>query len=577
MLNLTNYDFSRSVIPQSLGEKISSLTNAAGRIVCKNRDVELEAFCQSNNTTLRELRYMLTHNIYQFSFCKVCGKKTTKLGAIYCSCSCRNKDKDWQKKFEQTSLQKYGTKHPSSSEVIRQKVSTTNEQRYGYKCSLSNPDVKSKAIITMMQRYGNDNYFKTDKFKKDLQDYNQQHYGVQWSSQRDDVKQKKLATMNARYGGNCPASNKIVANKIKNTTIERYGNDFVQNHLKDSVRQLYGVDNISQTQMWKESFKSTCLKRFGCEHPQQNEDVRQRSILTSRYNLYPKFCNNILKKGYVCLSDINTFVDYQQPLLLRHTCGNIKQCYTRIAQQIHVCDCVQHSVSSKEMELRQIILSLVDDKVEFNNRNILKGKELDIYIPSKQLAFEFNGNYWHSTEHIDDGYYHINKTLMCYKKGIRLIHIFEWDWDYKKDAVMAIIKNSLELNDCIDFSQCTLAKITHDEYRQFMSLNALVCDVPFQCFGLKHHDELVYAFNINHEGLCVNHSSIVNKNVVGIRVDWPMRVDIAYEPLQGLVDISCPQKMYIRNQSHRLDDSLQPVDESWLAIFKCGYQIQRWL
>lgn len=142
---------------------------------------------------------------------------------------------------------------------------------------------------------------------------------------------------------------------------------------------------------------------------------------------------------------------------------------------------------------------------------------------------------------------------------------------------MAIIKNSLELNDCIDFSQCTLAKITHDEYRQFMSLNALVCDVPFQCFGLKHHDELVYAFNINHEGLCVNHSSIVNKNVVGIRVDWPMRVDIAYEPLQGLVDISCPQKMHIRNQSHRLDDSLQPVDESWLAIFKCGYQIQRWL
>ena len=88
----------------------------------------------------------------------------------------------------------------------------------------------------MMQRYGNDNYFKTDKFKKDLQDYNQQHYGVQWSSQRDDVKQKKLATMNVKYGGNCPASNKIVANKIKNTTVERYGNDFVQNHLKDSVR-----------------------------------------------------------------------------------------------------------------------------------------------------------------------------------------------------------------------------------------------------------------------------------------------------------------------------------------------------
>ncbi|MCK9320064.1 hypothetical protein, partial [Methanoculleus sp.] len=52
-------------------------------------------------------------------------------------------------------------------------------------------------------------------------------------------------------------------------------------------------------------------------------------------------------------------------------------------------------ISSYELELQDFIKSLNIDYV-FQDRKILNGKELDIFIPSKKVAIEFNGLYWHS-------------------------------------------------------------------------------------------------------------------------------------------------------------------------------------
>ena len=63
-----------------------------------------------------------------------------------------------------------------------------------------------------------------------------------------------------------------------------------------------------------------------------------------------------------------------------------------------------------------------------HDRNILGGLELDIFIPELKLAIEANGVYWHSSTY-KDIYYHQDKTLLCNSKGIRLIHIFEYEWN----------------------------------------------------------------------------------------------------------------------------------------------------
>lgn len=90
---------------------------------------------------------------------------------------------------------------------------------------------------------------------------------------------------------------------------------------------------------------------------------------------------------------------------------------------------INDSSSFKENELHDYITNIAKDKIIIrNSRSIISPYEIDIFLPELNLAFEFNGNYWHSTEY-KDRYYHYNKTLMCLNNNIKLIHIFEYDWD----------------------------------------------------------------------------------------------------------------------------------------------------
>lgn len=61
-------------------------------------------------------------------------------------------------------------------------------------------------------------------------------------------------------------------------------------------------------------------------------------------------------------------------------------------------------------------------------RDIIPPFELDIYIPEKKLAVEFNGSYWHG-DNLKESTYHQKKSRACIDKGIRLIHIFEYEWN----------------------------------------------------------------------------------------------------------------------------------------------------
>lgn len=99
--------------------------------------------------------------------------------------------------------------------------------------------------------------------------------------------------------------------------------------------------------------------------------------------------------------------------------------------------------SHYENELENFVRSIIDtDKVILRDTKVLNGKELDIYIPDKNIAIEFNGTYWHSSKFksID---YHVNKTRMCAKQNIRLIQIFEYEWanNGKQEQIKKLLKH----------------------------------------------------------------------------------------------------------------------------------------
>ena len=83
-----------------------------------------------------------------------------------------------------------------------------------------------------------------------------------------------------------------------------------------------------------------------------------------------------------------------------------------------------------------------------SDRKTVFGHELDIYVPSLKLAVEFDGLYWHNELKKPD-VYHLRKTEDCAACGIRLLHVFEDEWNYKMDIVKSRISGIIGKNTVI--------------------------------------------------------------------------------------------------------------------------------
>lgn len=96
-------------------------------------------------------------------------------------------------------------------------------------------------------------------------------------------------------------------------------------------------------------------------------------------------------------------------------------------------------ISFRENEVAEFLSGFCN--LERSNRKLIS-KELDIYVPSVNVAIEFNGLYWHS-EKFKPKNYHYDKFIECRDAGIRLIQVWEDDWLHRKDIVKSMLLNKL--------------------------------------------------------------------------------------------------------------------------------------
>jgi mannose/fructose/N-acetylgalactosamine-specific phosphotransferase system component IIB len=152
--------------------------------------------------------------------------------------------------------------------------------------------------------------------------------------------------------------------------------------------------------------------------------------------------------------------------------------------------------SKPEKEISEFITSL-DISVENNVRHVIPPKELDIYIPEKQLAVEFNGLYWHSDAVIEDKNRTKRKHIDCDESDIRLITIFEDEWLYKREIVESKLRNLLGVNVSkkIGARKCVIDPcISSKEARKFCETNHI--QGYARCkhrIGLRDRDDVLVA------------------------------------------------------------------------------------
>ncbi len=152
--------------------------------------------------------------------------------------------------------------------------------------------------------------------------------------------------------------------------------------------------------------------------------------------------------------------------------------------------CDNSHTSKPEKEIVQFIKSIYSGEIIENDRKILSPKELDIYLPKKKIAIEFDGFYYHSGK-VKPNNYHYQKTIACENKGIQLIHIFESEWENSKEIVKSRISNILgKTKYKLRANKCYIKQVSIEEEKVFLENQHLQgYTVSSLCYGLYYYNK----------------------------------------------------------------------------------------
>ena len=93
-------------------------------------------------------------------------------------------------------------------------------------------------------------------------------------------------------------------------------------------------------------------------------------------------------------------------------------------------------ISFPEKAIYYYVKKIYNDAIENYRDSLLNNKELDIYIPSKKIGIEYDGDFWHDDEMKDK-----EKDLICKKNNIKLIRIREPKCKKINTSICLMLKN----------------------------------------------------------------------------------------------------------------------------------------
>lgn len=127
--------------------------------------------------------------------------------------------------------------------------------------------------------------------------------------------------------------------------------------------------------------------------------------------------------------------------------------------------------SKAEQQMFEIIKNMCPDAENGKFFNIDgKNWQADVFVPSKNVAIEYNGLYWHSEEKKGKDY-HLEKMLAFESQGIRVIQIFEHEWKTRQKQCLDFISSALGLNTKIYARKTEIREVSNEEAGAFLQEN----------------------------------------------------------------------------------------------------------
>lgn len=274
-----------------------------------------------------------------------------------------------------------------------------------------------------------------------------------------------------------------------------------------------------QSDIFKENSKLTLLKHYGITHPMKSKEIVDKVLNSSYKNqLYME------KRGYIRRIDL--IKEYGTGFLsdenIKNKMVKYKDWKYLHKKYVYLIDEYIENIKTRskfERDVFDYVKSIYDGKIDQNSRKVIPPKELDIFLPDKNVAIECNGLYYHSENFGIPKNYHINKTNLCNKVGVRLIHINERDWDYHKNICKSIIKDSIGIYDnVVKAEDCSIKETCEENSRYFLLNNHLNGYIKSDInIGLYYNKDLVELISLNklnnNKYELVRHCSLINYKV----------------------------------------------------------------
>lgn len=352
-----------------------------------------------------------------------------------CVCGARTPFISQEHGFRKFCTTKCMHKDPEIKRRRSESIKQTCLAKYGVTNALGDPTIRAKVQSTILERYGVTNYAKTEMHRTSVRHASMEKYGVSHPLAAEEVKSKSAKTMMARHGGKYTMTSPSLKAKMEKTMVARYG---ASTAWKSSL--LYKLHD------WQRS----------------------------------RFLGSFTQHGFTLLNETN-----EKTILAKHKCGTEAEHEWFRRPRCEMC---KHS-SKPEQELYEFLAQHVD--VKRNDRKIIKPRELDLVIPSKKIAIEMNGAYWH---HDKSGKVPLfEKSNMTKIADYQLIHIWDYEWYYQRAAVENMLLSKLGIfQRRVSGRKCTVQSITKEQAVTFLDRLHLQgsCKSSVQ-LGLFYGDELL--------------------------------------------------------------------------------------
>lgn len=328
-------------------------------------------------------------------------------------------------------------------------------------CVQNDPEVKAKNFC--------DDYASLVKKREETM---RERYGVSTFSQTDAAKEAFVTRTKEAWADDERKEQRLTARKKSN--MEKYG--------VDAVSKVPEV--INKTVETRKANRD----RLTEEEREASDDVRIKAYRKKRLSdsAYAKLIDEVYLRDLYVTRDL--------PITKCADEIGCSPCAVKTSLSVFGIDYVPRihlNESHAEIELYEFIQSIVPTAI----RTYKIGKHLDIFIPERNLGFEFNGVYWHSDAK-RHSLYHATKVEHFYSHGIRYIQVWEDDWNLRNDSVKSFIRGILA-HQTVPANH-SIVEILPNIFDSFISTNHMVDSIDSDIrLGMFVGVELISVIGVN--------------------------------------------------------------------------------